>query len=298
MKNLCNPWWETLIVKLMGHRISLPALTRRLEAMWSRQGSIEVIDLGNDFFIVKFFSKEDLDFALTGGPWKIMDHYLSIRFWKPDFNLEKAEIDKIVAWVRLPGLAIEYYEEQMLRRIENIIGRTLRVDTHMTEKCRGKFVRLCVELDLTEPLVAQYAINGVRYLVEYEGIHNICFACGMVGHEKQRCPKKVQNEPPGSTKQQHARMNQEGERVENQQSREEDRGKKEKEISEKGKEVQEEQREAFGPWMIVQKTTRGRKTVKEGAGPVSGADGEISKNWKKVVNGTRFTILNDEEATK
>ncbi|XP_015934551.1 uncharacterized protein LOC107460681 [Arachis duranensis] len=219
-------------------------------------------------------------------------HYLSIRFWKPDFNSEKAEIDKIAACVRLPSLAIEYYEEQMLRQIGNIIGRTLRVDTYTVEKCRDKFVRLCVELDLIELLVAQYAINEVRYLVEYEGIHNICFACRMVEHKKQRCPKKVQNKPPGSTEQQHARMNQEGERMKNQQSREEDRGKKGK-----GKEVQEEQREAFGLWIIVQKTTRGRKTVKEGVGTVSGVDGETSKNGKKVVSGMKFVILNDEEAT-
>ncbi|XP_057730120.1 uncharacterized protein LOC130945416 [Arachis stenosperma] len=252
MKNLRNPWWEMLIVKLMGRRISLSTLTRRLEAMWSRQGSIE----------------------------------------KPDFNSEKAEIDKIAAWVRLLGLAIEYYEEQMLRRIGNIIGRTLRVNTYTVEKCRGKFARLCVELDLNELLVAQYAINEVRYLVEYEGIHNICFACRMVRHKKQRCPKKIQNKPLGSTEQQHARMNQEGERMENQQSREEDRGKKGK-----GKEVQEEQREAFGLWIIVQKTTRGRKTVKEGAGTVSGVDEETSENGKKVVSGMKFAILNDEEAT-
>ncbi|RYQ84867.1 hypothetical protein Ahy_B10g104363 [Arachis hypogaea] len=45
IKSLRNPWWECLIVKLLGRRISLAALTRKLEIMWSRMGSIEVIDL-------------------------------------------------------------------------------------------------------------------------------------------------------------------------------------------------------------------------------------------------------------
>ncbi|RYR28542.1 hypothetical protein Ahy_B01g052685 [Arachis hypogaea] len=36
MKSLRMPWWKTLIVKLMGRRISLPVLTRRLEAMWGK----------------------------------------------------------------------------------------------------------------------------------------------------------------------------------------------------------------------------------------------------------------------
>ncbi|XP_025684571.1 uncharacterized protein [Arachis hypogaea] len=191
MKNLRHLWWNTLIVKLMGRKISLPVLTRRLESMWGKQGSIEVIDIGNEFFIVKFFSQEDLDYALTEGPWRIFDHYLSIKFWKPNFNPMEATIDTVAAWVRLPGLAIEYYDKEMLERIGNIVGRTLKVDSNTAEKCRGKFARLCVELDLTTPLISQYSINGVRYLVEYEGLYDICFTCGMVGHEKARCPMNV-----------------------------------------------------------------------------------------------------------
>ncbi|XP_057723606.1 uncharacterized protein LOC130939520 [Arachis stenosperma] len=151
MKELRYPWWDTLIVKLLGRRIFLLALTRRLEAMWEKMGSIEVIDLGNDFFNVKFYSQEDLDFALTEDPWKILNHYISIHSWQPNFNPFEATIDKIAAWIRLPDLAIEYYEKNMLNKIGDVIGRTLKVDTNTADKSRGKFARLCVELDLTAP---------------------------------------------------------------------------------------------------------------------------------------------------
>ncbi|RYR04715.1 hypothetical protein Ahy_B06g084491 [Arachis hypogaea] len=57
------------------------------------------------------------------------------------------------------------------------------------DKCKGKFARLCVELDLTESLVSQYSISGFRYKAEYEGSYNICFSCAIVGHEKANCPK-------------------------------------------------------------------------------------------------------------
>nr|XP_029146221.1 uncharacterized protein LOC114924801 [Arachis hypogaea] len=160
MKKWRSPWWDTLIVKLLGRRISLTALTRRLETMWGKMESLE-----------------------------ILDHYLSIRFWTPNFNPEKDVIDRIAAWVRLPGLAIEYYEETMLSKIGNVIGRTLKVDTNTADKRRGKFARLCVELNLAEPLVGQYSINGVKYKVEYEGLHLICFDCGKVGHDKTSCPR-------------------------------------------------------------------------------------------------------------
>ncbi|XP_057745166.1 uncharacterized protein LOC130963034 [Arachis stenosperma] len=194
LKQLRHPWWDTLIVKLLSRRISLAVLTRRLEAMWGKQGSIEVIDLGNDFFIVKFYSQEDLDFALIGGPWRIFDHYLTISFWKTNFNPMEASIEYTVAWVRLPGLMIEYYEKSMLERIGNIIGRTIKVDSNTADICRGKFARLCVELDLPAPWFHIIPLMGVKYVVEYEGIHNICFSCGMVGHEKTNYPKKVQTQ--------------------------------------------------------------------------------------------------------
>ncbi|QHO54318.1 uncharacterized protein DS421_2g55700 [Arachis hypogaea] len=169
-----------------------PSLTPR-EENWMQDNEIprEDIPVQKRSFsdTVNFFSHEDLDFALTEGPWKILDHYLSIRFWTPNFNPEKDVIDRIAAWVRLPGLAIEYYEETMLSKIGNVIGRTLKVDTNTADKRRGKFARLCVELNLAEPLVGQYSINGVKYKVEYEGLHLICFDCGKVGHDKTSCPR-------------------------------------------------------------------------------------------------------------
>ncbi|XP_072088206.1 uncharacterized protein [Arachis hypogaea] len=159
--------------------------------MWSKQESIEVIDIGNDYFIVKFYSQKDLDYALTEGPWRIFDHYLAIKLWKPNFNPIEVTINNITASVRLPGLAIEYYEKEVLKKIGNILERTLKVDTNTAKKSKEKFARLCVELDLTPPLVSQYAINGERYKVEYEELYNIHFQYGMVGHEKINCPQKA-----------------------------------------------------------------------------------------------------------
>ncbi|KAL4396009.1 hypothetical protein AHAS_Ahas01G0049000 [Arachis hypogaea] len=44
-----------------------------------RKPCIDVIDLGNDFYLAKFYAQEDMDHALLDVPWKIYDHYLAIR---------------------------------------------------------------------------------------------------------------------------------------------------------------------------------------------------------------------------
>ncbi|RYR01995.1 uncharacterized protein LOC107646550 [Arachis ipaensis] len=152
--DLRKHWWESLIVKVLGRKVSLAVIKRRLEAMWSRMGSLDVIDIGNDYFLVRFYNAEDLDYALMEGPWKILDHYLTIQLWKLDFNPSKATIDNIAAWIRLPCLAIEYYNRIVLEKIGNILGRTIKVDTNTSQISRGKFSRICVEIDLTKPLVS------------------------------------------------------------------------------------------------------------------------------------------------
>ncbi|QHO28903.1 uncharacterized protein LOC127740571 [Arachis duranensis] len=189
-RKLWKSWWNTLIVKLLGRKVGYAEMKRRLEIMWSNKGSLDVIDLGQDFYLVKFYANEDFDFALLEGPWKLYDHYLTVRLWEPNFNPQTATIDKVTAWIRPPGLPIKLYDRNILRKIENIIGRTVKVDSNTAELCRGKFARLCVEVDLTKPLIGRYLINGREYRVEYEGIHQICFSCGRIDHEQKDCPLK------------------------------------------------------------------------------------------------------------
>ncbi|CAL8087012.1 unnamed protein product [Prunus armeniaca] len=51
-----------------------------------------------------------------------------------------------------------------LKRIGNLLGKLLKIDTLTTTQNRGKFARLCVELDLTKPLEAFIQINqGALY---------------------------------------------------------------------------------------------------------------------------------------
>ncbi|KAL4349828.1 hypothetical protein AHAS_Ahas10G0081000 [Arachis hypogaea] len=155
--------------------------------MWGRFGGVDVIDLGNDFYLVKFYAEDDLNHDLLDGPWKIYDHYLALRLWEPNFNPILISIDKITAWVRLSGLPIKLYNEKILRKIGDLIGRTCKVDYNTSHLCRRKFARLCVEVDLTKPLLKRYMVNGKEYQVEYEDIHQICFTCGKVNHEQKNC---------------------------------------------------------------------------------------------------------------
>ncbi|XP_021825377.1 uncharacterized protein LOC110766368 [Prunus avium] len=114
MDRLCKPWRNALIV--------------RLQQKWSLKGAWKLVDLVNDYYVVKFDLKEDLNFVLTGGPWIIAGQYL----------------------------------------IGNLLGKLLKIDSLTTAQNCGKFARLCVELDLTKPLEAFVQINQNWNNIEYE----------------------------------------------------------------------------------------------------------------------------------
>nr|POE54627.1 hypothetical protein CFP56_71652 [Quercus suber] len=132
----------------------------------------------NNTLIVKVFRKT------------VSYHYLVSKLtslWKPT----KANLSTIVVWIRLPELPIEYYEASILKDMGKAIGPVLRVDTHTTSESKGKFARLCVQVNLDEPLVDLIRIGGIRQRVQYEGLGSLCFSYGKVMHQAKGYPYKV-----------------------------------------------------------------------------------------------------------
>ena len=102
---------------------------------------------------IKLYLKDDYVKILSGGPWFVSGHFLSIGGWVPNFKPSTANVSSIAVWVRLPELHVEYYEPLILRDLGNAIGSVLRIDTHSTTETQGRFARLCVQVDLDKPLI-------------------------------------------------------------------------------------------------------------------------------------------------
>ena len=94
-------------------------------------------------------------------------------------------------WIRLNELPSEYYEVEVLLQLGNYIGKVLQIDTHTAAETRGRFARLCVQVDIDKPLVTIILVGGMNQPVNYEGIHKLCFTCGYIGHRKKVCPYAI-----------------------------------------------------------------------------------------------------------
>ncbi|XP_061337779.1 uncharacterized protein LOC133284726 [Gastrolobium bilobum] len=257
-KSDCEIWRKALIIKMLGKRIGTIFLMSRLVRLWCLVGPHELIDLDNGYLLLRFQDDSDYRHVLEEGPWIVNDHYVTVQRWRPFFDPYDKDFRKLAMWVRIPGLPIELYTARHLLRIGNIFGRTLKVDRNSLRKSdvgegviteRGKFARICVEVDLRRSFLSKFKIGSKVYHAGYEGLHLICFKCGVYGHRKDQC-----SVDQGTTSNIGKEVT--GKDVV-------DPGKPEKVM------VKEEQEEAFGSWMVVQRQARGcklkAKPVKQGA---------------------------------
>ncbi|KAL4303172.1 hypothetical protein GQ457_10G004290 [Hibiscus cannabinus] len=159
--------------------------------MWNPLGEIQLIDLDNEYFLVRFAKEEDYVHVLTGEPWVVYGSYLTVQPWSRNFSTNSEYPERIMVWVRLPKLPYRYYTKSLFRYIANAIGQVVRIDYNTEDGKRGRFARLAVTIDLNKPLVSGIVIDGTRQDIEYEGLPDICFSCGKYGHSKDLCGKEA-----------------------------------------------------------------------------------------------------------
>ncbi|XP_020228424.1 uncharacterized protein LOC109809499 [Cajanus cajan] len=187
LKQLCAPWEKCLVIKLLGREVGFLTLRDRLPALWKAQGGLELLDVSHGYYMVKFDLEADRERVMHGGPWMLFDHYLIVRPWSPDFVASATKVDSTLVWVRFSGLGVMFYDESVLLTIASAIGKPVKVDLNTLNMTRGRFARVCVEIDLNVPVVGRFFLNGVWYNVEYEGLHLLCSACGCYGHVLRNC---------------------------------------------------------------------------------------------------------------
>lgn len=102
---------------------------------------------------------------------------------------------KPLVQVRVPSLNVLFYDESFLWSIASATGKPIKVDLNTVRVARGRFVRVCVEIDLNQPVVGKVGVDGQWFNVEYEGLHLNCAQCGCYSHLPKDCLIKPLRKP-------------------------------------------------------------------------------------------------------
>ncbi|CAN1126175.1 hypothetical protein LINPERHAP2_LOCUS3276 [Linum perenne] len=246
-------------------------MSRKIPQIWAKKGGVRISDVGWEFFVVKFDTIEDYDRAMFGGPWMVGDHYVVIQTWRPYFRPEDSTLSTLRVWIRLPGLPLEYFDYGILKKIGDRIGTTVRIDHTTLEEARGNFARLCVEVDLSKPLLSKYRLRRRVRRIEYEGLHTIYIGCGCYGHEEGSCTETKGEEDVAPATMTFSNPMFRG-----------------SDMDEQRPEVEED----FGPWMKVKRQPR-RSGQARNQKPSPAATAAPSREDGDGKNNNSFTILED-----
>ena len=79
-------------------------------------------------------------------------------------------------------------------RVGSKIGNPIKIDDATSTVSRGHYARICVEVDQMKPLISKFRLKRRVRRLEHEGIHLMCFGCGMYEHRIEDCPQVLREQ--------------------------------------------------------------------------------------------------------
>lgn len=159
----------------MGKSVGYNFLLRLIRMMWRPSEDMELVAMDNGYFLVKFESMHDYNYAKFEGPWMILEHYLIVKEWVPNFDSFTDHLMNVLVWVRFPCLSIEYYNADFLMKLGEKIRRPIKIDYATSVTSRGKFARLCMKVDLSKCLLLKFCLRKKVRRIKYERLYLVFF---------------------------------------------------------------------------------------------------------------------------
>ena len=133
-----------LIGKVLGESMLLKSISYKMKAEWKTSGESSFMDLGIDFFLIKFSTSEDCSKVWEDRPYFIQKQVTVLQSWREEFDPFNESLKAATLWARVIGLPIELWGANTVIKIMGQVGGVLRVDQRNEEIGKGLFLRVCL----------------------------------------------------------------------------------------------------------------------------------------------------------
>lgn len=173
-------------------------LFRRLQAVWSLNGSFSVEAKQGNFFLMHFSNPEDLLFISTKGPWSIDNSLLVVDKWHLRLAMEEHKLESFPMWVQFWGLLHDHHTSLVAESLGDAVGDIAIHDNEISFSSHLHYLRVRVHIDPGKPLVQNIRVKlddatFVWVECKYEAIFRSSFRTvfGLFGHTVADCFRTV-----------------------------------------------------------------------------------------------------------
>ncbi|TXG69026.1 hypothetical protein EZV62_003961 [Acer yangbiense] len=158
--------------------------------IWQMKLEIEVVQ--DNIFLFYFRNQGDRFRVLAGGPWCFDNGILVLEKLSGTGDIAKVGLTRVVFWVQIPNAPFLCMTKEMSEFLGQLIGELIDIDVGVTGECFGKYLRLKVAIDISQPLKRFLRLELTKgeeslLLLRYEKLSEYCFHCGIIGHSHQEC---------------------------------------------------------------------------------------------------------------
>ncbi|KAJ1421780.1 Zinc knuckle CX2CX4HX4C [Sesbania bispinosa] len=177
------------------------SLQNALVGIWCNPKGLKIEEIQDKTFQIFFEEERDADRVLKGSPWLFRNSWLILKKWERGREIEDMIFTHVPIKIQLWGLPSHCKTPKMGMKIGSSIGEVKQAELFETRE-RGSFIKILVHVDITKPLKSGVNVgsrkNGINWIdFQYERLPQVCYSCGLVGHDEELCSKKTATETDG-----------------------------------------------------------------------------------------------------
>lgn len=178
----------SLLFKLLSFRqFNGEALKSSVRSLWAGTGGVTIRDIEDNLFLAVFSTKDDLERVFIQSPWTFDKKLIMIVRFEDDMQPTEVKFSHSAFWIRVFNLPIKSMIREVAKDIGNEVGRFIEANVLENGLGWGRFLRVRVEIDITQPLlrgkILEITDNKPFWVdFQYEHMPIFCYRCGRLGH--------------------------------------------------------------------------------------------------------------------